>query len=141
MITSLLCHDEIKVCRICIRWLMVQAGGVDVAPMLPVIDIDDSVRFYETVGFDVERYDEQFAVAHLNDQTVFGLDLHAGMNRNDNHAGCYVITANADEWHSRLHAAGLAVTSIEDKPWGTHEFTLTDPSGNKIRIGKSVPAD
>jgi len=114
MVTSLLCHDEIKVCRICIRWLMVQAGGVDVAPMLPVIDIDDSVRFYETVGFDVERYDEQFAVAHLNDQTVFRLDLYADMN---------------------------AVTSIEDKPWGTHEFTLTDPSANEIRIGRSIPTD
>ena len=30
------------------------------------------------------------------------------------------------------------MTAIEDMPWGMHEFTLTDPSGNHIRIGRSI---
>jgi uncharacterized glyoxalase superfamily protein PhnB len=30
------------------------------------------------------------------------------------------------------------VTSVEDQPWGMREFTLTDPNGNNIRIGRSV---
>ena len=55
-----------------------------------------------------------------------------------NHAGCYVITDDAEGWHARFVAAGLQVTPVEDMPWGMHEFTLTDPSGNNIRVGRSV---
>ena len=58
-----------------------------------------------------------------------------------NHAGCYLITSDVDEWHRRLLAADLKVTPIEDMPWGMHEFTLTDPSGNKIRIGCNTSTD
>jgi hypothetical protein len=32
--------------------------------------------------------------------------------------------------------AELPVTAVDDMPWNMHEFTLTDPSGNHIRIGK-----
>ena len=35
-------------------------------------------------------------------------------------------------------AAALQVSAIEDMPWGMHEFTLKDPSGNNIRIGRST---
>ena len=44
-VTSLLCHDEIKVCRVCVGWLNQRAGGIDVTPTLPVADMDDAVRF------------------------------------------------------------------------------------------------
>ena len=30
---------------------------------------------------------------------------------------------------------GLSVTPMDDMPWNMHEFTLTDPSGNHVRIG------
>jgi hypothetical protein len=32
----------------------------------------------------------------------------------------------------------LQVSAVEDMSWGMHEFTLTDPSGNTIRIGRST---
>lgn len=32
----------------------------------------------------------------------------------------------------------MQVTPIEDTPWGMREFTLTDPSGNNVRVGRSV---
>ena len=44
-------------------------------------------------------------------------------------------------WHARVVAAGLNITSVEDRPWGMHEFTLTDPSGNNIRVGRNVIHD
>ena len=138
MVTSLRCHDEIKVCRICVGWLNHRVGGIDVTPTLPVADMDDAVRFCEAAGFDVERYDGGFAFVHLNDQSVFDLDLAAGMTPETNHAGCYIISADVDGWHARLVTAGLQVTSVEDMPWGMHEFTLTDPSGNHLRIGKNT---
>jgi uncharacterized glyoxalase superfamily protein PhnB len=137
-VASLMCHDEVKVCRVCVGWLMQRAGGVDVTPTLPVADMDEATHFYERAGFDVERYSDEFAFVSFDDQSVFDLDLAAGMDPATNHAGCYVITGDTDAWHARLSAAGLGVTEVQDMPWGMHEFTLTDPSGNHLRIGRSV---
>jgi acetyl esterase/lipase len=106
------------------------AGGIDVTPTLPVSDMDDAVRFCEAAGFDVEPYDDGFAFVHLQDRSVFDLDLVAGMNPSTNHAGCNILTADVNDWHDRLAAAGLPVTPVEDMPWGMHEFTFTGPSGS-----------
>lgn len=138
MMSTLLCHEEIKVCRICLGWLIRQAGGVDVTPTLPVRDMDEATRFCETAGFDVEHYSDDFAFVHFNDQSVFDLDRIEGLDPETNHAGCYIITDDVDDWHAQFKATGLTITPIEDMPWGMHEFTLTDPSGNHIRVGRSV---
>lgn len=138
--SALLCHDDIKVCRTCIAWLMRNAGGVDVTPTLPVRDMGEATRFCEAAGFDVEQYDEGFAFVHFDDQSVFDLARIEGLDPATNHAGCYIITDDADTWHARFAAAGLSVTSIEDMPWGMHEFALTDPSGNRIRVGRHCDA-
>jgi glyoxalase/bleomycin resistance protein/dioxygenase superfamily protein len=138
MVTGLHCHDEIKVCRVCVGWLRQRVGGIDVTPTLPVADMVEAIRFCEAAGFDVERYDDGFAFVHLHDQSVFDLDLVADLIPETNHAGCYIITADVDEWHARLVAAGLPVTPVEDMPWGMHEFTLTGPSGNNLRVGRGI---
>lgn len=36
--------------------------------------------------------------------------------------------------------AGLPVGPIEDQDYGMRDFTLTDPSGNRIRIGHTTEA-
>jgi predicted enzyme related to lactoylglutathione lyase len=138
-LTSLHCHDEVKLCRDCIGWLNRRAGGVDVTPTLPVSDMAATIEFYESAGFDVERYDDGFAFVRLDDQSVFDLGLAGGMTPSSNRAGCYVMTADVDDWHARFAAAGLPVTPVEDMPWGMHEFTLTDPSGNRLRVGRPTP--
>jgi predicted enzyme related to lactoylglutathione lyase len=138
MVAALSCHDDIKICRVCVGWLMRRAGGVDVTPTLPVADMNVAAAFYETAGFDVRRYDDGFAFVSLNDQSVFDLDLTEATDAATNGAGCYIITEDVHAWHERLTAAALPVTPIEDMPWGMHEFTLTDPSGNHIRIGRNT---
>ena len=65
-----------------------------------------------------------------------GQDREPDIDPTTNGAGCYMIVADVDGWHERLVAAGLPVTAVEDQPWNMHEFTLTDPSGNHIRIGQ-----
>jgi uncharacterized glyoxalase superfamily protein PhnB len=140
-VTSLLCHDEIQVCRICVGWLNGRVGAIDVTPTLPVVDMDEAARFCEAAGFEVNRYDDGFAFVQLAGQSVFDLDLIPDMSPEANHAGCYIITADVGDWHARLVAAGLHVTPIEDMPWGMREFTLTDPSGNNIRVGRSTSDD
>jgi hypothetical protein len=138
MVAPLLCHHDVKVCRTCVGWLMRHTGGVEVAPTLPVRDMDEATRFCEVAGFDIERYSDGFAFVHVYEQSVFDLDRIEGLDPATNHAGCYIITDEVDDWHARFVAAGLPVTPTEDMPWGMHEFTLTDPSGNNIRVGRNV---
>ena len=140
MVAALLCHDEVKLCRICIGWLLPRAGGIAVTPTLPVSNMAQAIGFYESAGFEVERYDEGFAFVQLNDQSAFNVDLNRATDPVTNGAGCYIIVHDVDGWHDRLVAAGLPVTAAEDMPWGMHEFTLTDPSGNRVRVGRSVEA-
>lgn len=135
-LTALQCHAEIKLCRGCIGWLMQRAGGIDVTPTLSVADMGGAIEFYERAGFDVERYDDGFAFVSLDEQSAFDLIQNSAVSAATNGAGCYIITPDVDSWHERLTAAGLPVTPVADMPWGMHEFTLTDPSGNHIRVGR-----
>jgi len=95
-----------------------------------------AVDFYEAAGLGVKKYDDGFAFVGLNDQHVFDVDLKPALSPETNGAGCYIVLDDVDGWHDRLVSAGLPVTAVEDMPWGMHEFTLTDPSGNHIRIGQ-----
>ena len=40
-------------------------------------------------------------------------------------------------WHARWAAAGLPVSQLRAKPWGMVEFSVTDPSGNRLRVGRA----
>lgn len=102
--------------------------------------MDAAVSFCQTAGFTVDQYDDGFAFAQLDGESVFDLDLIPDLDPAVNHAGCYIITGDVDAWHARLKSAGLDVTLLEDTPWGMREFRLTDPSGNNIRIGRSIGA-
>jgi uncharacterized glyoxalase superfamily protein PhnB len=137
---ALACHDDIKVCRVCIGWLRSQAGVPDSTPILPVRDIDEAVAFYPSAGFAGRVYEGGgFAFMERNDESVFDLDHVADVDPAANGAGCYLIVPDVDAWHAQLQASGLPVTALEDQPWGMREFTLTDPSGNHVRIGRSSP--
>ena len=110
--------------------------------------MEEAVAFYERAGFGVRTYRDEtgdggdgFAFVDVDGQSVFDLDAAAGMDPAANRAGCYLITQDAETWHARMLAGGLPVTPIADQPWGMREFTLTDPSGNQVRIGHSTPTD
>lgn len=137
-VAALLCHQEIKLCRICIGWLGAEAGRPDSTPILPVADLDRATVFYESAGFDVRQHEGGgFAFVEYEDESVFDLDVCEQITPGTNGAGCYLIVRNVGGWHRQLSAARLDVTDLEDMPWGMHEFTLTDPDGNRLRIGRS----
>ena len=85
----------------------------------------------------MRSYDDGFAFVHFEDTSVFDLGLEATIDPPSNRAGCYIVAPDVDAWHGRLSAASVPVTPIEHKPWGMREFSLTDPSGNRVRIGHS----
>ena len=77
-----------------------------------------------------------FAFVDFDGQSVFDLDAADDLDPSRNRAGCYLIANDADAWRARMLDAGLPVTPIADQPWGMREFTLCDPSGNRVRIGR-----
>jgi uncharacterized glyoxalase superfamily protein PhnB len=126
-----------------VEWLGGRLGVVS-TPTLPVVALREAIDFYERAGFGVRVYKEDendpgdgFAFVSYDDQSVFDLDV-VDVEPAANRAGCYLIVQDADAWHTRMAADGLPVTPIADQPWGMREFTLTDPSGNHVRIGRSV---
>jgi uncharacterized glyoxalase superfamily protein PhnB len=138
-VVTLQCHEDVKICRDCIGWLRAKAGIVDSTPILPVADMAASAEFYEAAGFDVRRYEGgDYAFVTYDGASVFDLDaVEPALDKAANNAGCYLISAEAGSWHQRLSSLGLPVSEFEDKPWGMREFTLTDPSGNYVRVGRS----
>lgn len=139
---GLLCRDDVRLCRVCVEWL---AGrlGVTSTPTLPVMDLGVATSFYERAGFGVRVYTDEngepggFAFVDFDDQSVFDLGVE-DIDPSRNGAGCYLMVPDPDDWHARMTAADLPVTPIADQPWGMREFTLTDPSGNHVRIGRSL---
>lgn len=126
-------RDDVQLRRDC-EWMASQVG-VSSTPTLPVVDMDEAVRFYERAGFDVRHYIDEtgnpgdFAFVTCDDRSVFDLDV-IDIDPTRNGAGCYLIVRDADEWHARMTTADLPVTPVADQPWGMREFTLTDPFGN-----------
>ena len=70
------------------------------------------------------------------EESVFDMGRSPQVTPDSNGAGCFIIVPDVDGWHDEMSAKGLPVTPVEDMPWGMHEFALTDPDGNHIRIGR-----
>jgi len=117
-----------------------QLGVVDSTAILPVLDMDESVAFYERAGFDVRRYEGgDYSFVTIDDESVFDLYVAQGpMDPTSNRAGCYLIVTDVDERRGRLTDLELDITVVEDQPWGMREFTLIDASGNRLRFGQST---
>jgi uncharacterized glyoxalase superfamily protein PhnB len=117
--------------------------GVIATPTLPVTRLSEAIAFYERAGFSVRVHTDSegqagdFALVDFDGQSVFDLDV-VDIDPVRNGAGCYLVVKDVDDWHSRMTAAGLPVTPTADQPWGMREFTLTDPSGNHVRIGRPL---
>jgi uncharacterized glyoxalase superfamily protein PhnB len=89
------------------------------------------------VNTDTDGRPGDFAFVDFDGQSVFDLDV-VDIDPARNGAGCYLGVPDVDGWHVRMSAAGVPVTPIADQPWGMREFTVADPSGNHVRIGRVI---
>lgn len=113
-------------------------------PSLTVDDLQQSIRFYEGLGFNVEDRWEDNGV-------LLGVRLSAGEARigitqddwkkgRDRRKGVgvrvYLTTAqNLERLAGNAKSAGITLdTEPHDTPWGSRAFDVTDPSGFKLTI-------
>ena len=119
-----------------------------ISPSLTVNDLQQSITFFESLGFAVEdRWEEQ--------GTLLGVMLRAGDARiglsqddwkkgRDRQKGVAMrlfigTQQNIDQIASRAKAAGVKLDSEpHDTEWKTRAFDVTEPSGFKITISSEM---
>ena len=113
---------------------------------LTVDDLQESLKFFEGLGFAVEdRWEEQ---GQLLGVMLRAGDAHIGLSQDDWKKGrdrkkgtgvrLYIdTTQDIDALASRAKAAGIALDSEpHDTEWGGRAFEVTEPSGFLVTIIK-----
>lgn len=118
--------------------------ATDLGPSFTVNDVQESLRFYEKLGFGVEdRWEEDgvlLGVMLRAGKVRIGLtqdDWKKGRNRIKG-AGMRIFIRTGqdiDQLAARAKAAGLSLDEEpHDTPWDTRAFGLTDPDGFKLTV-------
>jgi catechol 2,3-dioxygenase-like lactoylglutathione lyase family enzyme len=108
-------------------------------PVLPTLDLDQTIEFYGRLGFQVwSRHEGDYAILARESQELHFF-LMGHLEPGESFFGCYWRVEDADALYADFVALGIPnLHPIEEKPWGMREFALIDPHGNLIRIGQEM---
>ena len=110
-----------------------------------VSNLDNTVKFYENLGFEVSKSDEtvrikldNFTLAFIDESNV-GIDKEVGIIPKGIGVFTYVEVEDVDKQFEEVKGKGIK-TSSEPKnyPWGKREFAVKDPDGYKIVFYSSI---
>jgi catechol 2,3-dioxygenase-like lactoylglutathione lyase family enzyme len=112
-----------------------------------VKDIETSVKFYETLGFDKRKdangtttiYSNWFwlNMVPISDEEKVGFAKEANAEPKGAGLFIYLSVDDVDQFYSEIVAAGLKPsTEPRDWDWGNREFVVRDPDGYKLVIFK-----
>ncbi|KOG55300.1 VOC family protein [Streptomyces varsoviensis] len=117
----------------------------EIFPTLKADDAPALIDFLvETVGFlRTAVYEDGGRVAHAQLDWPEGGAVMLGSFDPDGEwcvrpgtFGAYVVTDHVDELYARLSEAGVQIIrELEDQPYGSREFAIADPEGNKWAFG------
>ena len=112
-------------------------------PMLPVNSMAISVEFYQQLGFEVERREDQWGWAMLRfDECRVMLDQSINLHpQAPRLTVIYLYPEDIDVYHAQLRANGLVVPELDVTFYGMKEFRIDDPDGNRLWIGQAQPED
>ena len=116
----------------------------EVAPILPVRDIERALDHYRALGFEGHPYDggeeegepATYAFMRLGADNIH-LTRVEDLDPEASTSGCYLYVEDADELHAIWSDADVEgrFTEPEDTPYGLREFAHIDPDGNLLRVG------
>lgn len=97
--------------------------------MLKVVDMEQTIAFYEGLGFRVEKKDDGLAVAYVN---WFSIEFHLA-NETDTSpkdGPITLISVGVKDFYDKAVAAGYKPeTELQKTVNGRTEFYLRDPNG------------
>jgi catechol 2,3-dioxygenase-like lactoylglutathione lyase family enzyme len=108
--------------------------------IVPSSDLDASVAFYRRLGLEVVSDYGGYRI--LAD----GRGWHLHLNRiegwppriEENPLGLYLYVDDVDAVAERVRELIIEPGAPHNKPWGTYEFAVSDPSGTLVRIGRII---
>ncbi len=108
-------------------------------PVLPSLNLDETIAFYLRLGFKVwSRHEGDYAILARESHEIHFF-LMDNLVPSASFFGCYWRVEDAESLYKEFVAAGIPkVHPMEEKPWGMKEFALIDPHGNLIRIGQEM---
>jgi uncharacterized glyoxalase superfamily protein PhnB len=121
------------------------ANFKEVNPILPVRDVDSAIEFYtEAMGFGLSFRDCSAPDKYVGVRRG-GVELHLQYQRDEDmpKPGTLLIRFIVDdpdalfaEYKERVVADER--TRVQDKPWGTREFTVQDPNGHRLTFYRDL---
>jgi catechol 2,3-dioxygenase-like lactoylglutathione lyase family enzyme len=105
-------------------------------PILPSADLDRTAAFYQALGLQATgRYDGYLVL------NAGPAEMHFTSDEDLEAPGqAFVHVAEAGRlWKQLKNAAVSGIGPVEDQPHGLREFVVTDPDGNRIRVGSPIP--
>lgn len=131
-------HPEIAVCGGCVHGMAGRlANRPSITPIFPVHDMAAAREFWTRAGLRVEEYSPEYAFVMVGEAEILHLDLRVGLDPELNAAAVYIHISDPYDRHARLTLQGLPVSDVVVEPWGMIEFSVRDPSGNLIRMGRN----
>jgi catechol 2,3-dioxygenase-like lactoylglutathione lyase family enzyme len=125
--------------RAALRWLRSRGRTwrpvAKAIPILPSADLDRTSAYYRTFGMEeVARYEGYLLMGFR------GVELHF-ISRDSTDAGeAFILVPDAGRLWKQLKSQGAAgLGPVEDRSHGLREFVVTDPDGNRIRVGSPIP--
>ena len=127
------------------KWSMNVSNFREVNPILPVRDVQSSVAFYrDRLGFHVSFRDCTAPETYVGVRRG-GVELHLQYQRDQDmpKPGTIVIRIVVDSPDAvfeefRQRDVADDGTVLEDKPWGTREFTIKDPNGHRLTFYRDL---
>lgn len=108
--------------------------------IIPSNDLDKSEAFYRRLKFDVVSDYGHYRI--LDDGRGWHLHLThvSGWPKNieDNPFGLYLYVEDVDAVAEGVRELIIEEGAPHEKPWGTYEFSVSDPSGLLVRVGRII---
>jgi uncharacterized glyoxalase superfamily protein PhnB len=112
-----------------------------VAPEIPVNDMERGIEYYEAkLGFTVEMRMPQgdYAIVERDDVS---LHLFKDASKSQSPVSLHIFAKGLDDLYAELEKRGAHMSqAIAQKPWGTRDFRVMDPSGNEIKFTEPMAA-
>jgi catechol 2,3-dioxygenase-like lactoylglutathione lyase family enzyme len=113
----------------------------EVAPVIPVHDLDAALARYRELGFEAHAYEGPDRYGFVSrGQVSLHLTAESGHDPARTGAVVYLYVSDADRLHAEWAAAGVEGRRTEpaDTPYGLREFGFVDADGTLHRAGSPL---
>jgi hypothetical protein len=127
------------------RATVVGVSFASIAPSFFSTDMERTFKFWNALGFEATRYDDDFMIMEhpIGFGLMFGLDAELDPARNKTNAYLRFTTRDEvvalhAEWAVHVPATRSpegVIGAAEETAWGTFEWPLLDPDSNLLRVG------